>query len=51
MKQDFAYKADIPLEQTLTEMIDWIRPRTKPFEYHLPIEYVKENTHKTRTER
>ncbi|ASE99748.1 putative NAD-dependent epimerase/dehydratase [uncultured virus] len=49
--QDFSYKAVIPLEETLTQMIDWIRPRTKPFEYHLPIEYVKENTPKTWTER
>jgi hypothetical protein len=35
----------------LRELVDWIRPRVKEFEYHLPIEIASDLTPKTWTER
>jgi UDP-glucose 4-epimerase len=46
------YKTTTKLEDGLKELVDWIKimgPRD--FDYHLPIEFVTENTPKTWTER
>jgi len=51
IKTEFNYNANIPLEHTLKEMADWIKPRVKEFEYHLPIELVTEYTPKTWTDK
>ena len=52
---EFNYKAAVPLEDTLQQMIKWIRKhggeKGKAFEYHLNLEFVKENTPKTWTEK
>ena len=40
------YNASIPVDQTIKEMINWIRPRVRDFEYHLPLEFVTEQTPK-----
>ena len=50
IRKEFNYNASVPLDKTLQEMIKWIKPQVKPFEYHLPIEIVNENTPKTWTE-
>ena len=39
IKKEFNYNAKIPLESTLSQMIEWIRVRgPAKFNYHLPIE-------------
>ena len=52
---EFNYKAAVPLEDTLQQMIKWIKKhggeKGKAFEYHLNLEFVKENTPKTWTEK
>ena len=47
IRKEFNYNAAVPLDQTLKEMMAWIKPRMKPFEYHLPIEIENENTPQT----
>jgi UDP-glucose 4-epimerase len=49
VSQEFNYSADTTLNQTLTDMVTWIKPRVRPFEYHLEIEYQNEHTPKTWT--
>lgn len=44
------YKTTVALDQGLEDLVEWIRPRVKEFEYHLPIEIVSELTPKTWTE-
>jgi len=44
------YETTVTLEQGLSALVDWIRPRVKDFEYHLPIEIVSDLTPKTWTE-
>ena len=52
---EFNYNAAIPMQDTLKEMIKWIRQhggeKGKPFEYHLDLEFIRENTPKTWTEK
>lgn len=45
------YETTVELEQGLTDLVEWIRPRVKPFEYHLPIEINSDLTPKTWTQR
>lgn len=45
------YKTTVALDQGLRDLVEWIRPRVKEFEYHLPIEIVSELTPKTWTQR
>jgi UDP-glucose 4-epimerase len=47
VRKEFNYSATIPLEQTLKEMINWIKPRVRDFEYHLPIELITDKTPET----
>jgi UDP-glucose 4-epimerase len=44
------YKTTVTLDQGLCDLVDWVRPRVKDFEYHLPIEIVSDLTPKTWTE-
>lgn len=50
VKREFNYSADITVDTTLQQMIQWIKPRVREFEYHLPIELVTSSTPKTWTE-
>jgi UDP-glucose 4-epimerase len=45
------YETTVSLDQGLRDLVDWIRPRVKPFEYHLPIEIDSPLTPKTWTQR
>jgi UDP-glucose 4-epimerase len=46
------YKTSTSLDSGLTELINWIKDNgTKEFDYHLPIEFVTNDTPKTWTER
>jgi UDP-glucose 4-epimerase len=50
-RQILDYETTVSLDQGLRDLVDWIRPRVKDFEYHLPIEIVSELTPKTWTQR
>jgi len=41
------YETTVGLREGLTELVEWIRPRVKEFEYHLPIEIMSHKTPKT----
>ena len=46
------YKTSTTLEEGLTELAEWIKAKgARPFNYHLPIEFVTEKTPKTWTDR
>jgi len=45
------YKTTVTLDQGLQDLVDWVRPRVKDFEYHLPIEIESDLTPKTWTQR
>jgi UDP-glucose 4-epimerase len=45
------YQTTVSLDQGLQDLVDWIRPRVKDFEYHLPIEIDSDLTPKTWTQR
>jgi UDP-glucose 4-epimerase len=45
------YKTTVSLEKGLSDLVDWVRPRVKDFEYHLPVEIKSNLTPKTWTER
>ena len=45
------YKTTVSLDQGLEDLVEWIRPRVKEFEYHLPIEIDSDLTPKTWTQR
>lgn len=47
ISKEFNYKATISVDQTIQEMVEWIKPRVRPFEYHLPLELITEKTPKT----
>jgi len=50
-RQLLGYKTTVTLDQGLTDLVDWIRPKVKEFEYHLPIEIDSHLTPKTWTQR
>lgn len=50
-RQLLGYKTTVSLDQGLVDLVDWIRPRVKDFEYHLPIEIDSDLTPKTWTQR
>jgi UDP-glucose 4-epimerase len=50
-RQLLGYKTTVTLDQGLRDLVDWIRPRVKDFEYHLPIEIDSDLTPKTWTQR
>jgi len=45
------YETTVSLQDGLRDLVDWIRPRVKEFEYHLPIEIQSDLTPKTWTEK
>ena len=45
------YETTVTLDQGLLDLVDWIRPRVKDFEYHLPIEIESDLTPKTWTQK
>jgi UDP-glucose 4-epimerase len=45
------YETTVTLDQGLRDLVEWIRPRVKEFEYHLPIEIKSELTPKTWTQK
>lgn len=46
------YKTSVSLQNGLEELANWIKSRgPKPFDYHLPLEFVTDKTPKTWTER
>jgi len=47
IRKEFNYNASITVDQTLKEMISWIKPQVREFEYHLPLEFVTDETPKT----
>jgi len=52
IRREFNYNASISLDKTLESMVDWIKGREpKDFEYHLPLEFVTEETPKTWTDK
>jgi UDP-glucose 4-epimerase len=51
IRREFNYNAKITMDQTIREMVDWIRPRVKPFEYHLDLEFITDKTPKTWTDK
>ncbi len=51
VRQQFNYNATITTDKTLEEMIAWIKPRVRDFEYHLPLEFTTEQTPKTWTDK
>jgi UDP-glucose 4-epimerase len=50
-RQLLGYKTTVCLDQGLEDLVEWIRPRVKDFEYHLPIEIDSDLTPKTWTQR
>tara|TARA_R110000803_G_scaffold210676_1_gene283131 strand:+ start:4480 stop:5487 length:1008 start_codon:yes stop_codon:yes gene_type:complete len=48
---EFNYKAAISADQTIKEMVEWIKPRVRDFEYHLPLELITDKTPKTWTDK
>ena len=46
VRDEWNYNATITVDQTLKEMVDWIRPQVRNFEYHLPLEFVTDKTPK-----
>ena len=51
VRKEWNYNASITVDQTIKEMVDWIRPIKRDFEYHLPLELVNETTPKTWTDK
>tara|TARA_Y100001963_G_scaffold151757_1_gene235205 strand:+ start:1464 stop:2483 length:1020 start_codon:yes stop_codon:yes gene_type:complete len=51
---EFNYNTKVKTDQTIAEMVEWIKkdsgPHGKPFEYHLDLEFTRDNTPKTWTE-
>lgn len=52
IRREFNYNATISVDQTIKEMVDWIKGKEpREFEYHLPLEFVTEQTPKTWTDK
>jgi UDP-glucose 4-epimerase len=46
------YETTTSLDEGLVELVSWIKARgVKPFDYHLPLEFVTEKTPKTWTDK
>lgn len=46
------YKTSTSLDEGLTQLVEWIKNQgARPFDYHLPIEFITEKTPKTWTEK
>lgn len=51
IRKEFNYNASITVQETIKQMVEWIKPRVREFEYHLPIELVNDKTPKTWTDK
>lgn len=51
VREEWNYNATITVDKTIEEMVAWIKPQVRDFEYHLPIEFTTEETPKTWTEK
>ena len=51
IRKQFNYSATTPAKQTIIDMINWIKPMKRDFEYHLPLELVTDQTPKTWTDK
>lgn len=51
VRDEWNYNATVTVDQTIKEMVDWIKPQVRDFEYHLPLEFVTDKTPKTWTEK
>lgn len=51
IRKQFNYNAKIKTDDTIKQMVDWIRPQSREFEYHLPLEFTTEKTPKTWTDK
>lgn len=51
IRKDFNYNASISVEDTVKQMVNWISPIVREFEYHLPLELVNDKTPKTWTDK
>ena len=51
VRDEWNYNATISVDQTLKEMVSWIKPQVREFEYHLPLEFITDKTPKTWTDR
>jgi UDP-glucose 4-epimerase len=50
-RQLLGYETTVTLDEGLRELVEWIKSRgTRPFEYHLPLEFVTDSTPRTWTE-
>jgi UDP-glucose 4-epimerase len=52
IRSEFNYNASITVDQTIKDMVGWIKGQErKEFEYHLPLEFVTDETPKTWTDK
>ena len=52
IRSEFNYNATISVDQTIKDMVGWIKgQKPKEFEYHLPLEFVTDETPKTWTDK
>ena len=52
IRSEFNYNATISVDQTIKDMVGWIKGQErKEFEYHLPLEFVTDETPKTWTDK
>lgn len=51
IRNEFNYNAKITVSETIESMVEWIKPRVRDFEYHLPLELVNDATPKTWTDK
>jgi UDP-glucose 4-epimerase len=51
IRREFNYNASISAETTIKQMVEWIKPRVREFEYHLPLELITDKTPKTWTDK
>lgn len=51
IRKEFNYNAKVSVDETIKEMVGWIKPIKREFEYHLPLELITEKTPKTWTDR
>ena len=54
--KEFNYNTTVTTDQTIAEMVDWIKKdsineKGRPFEYHLDLEFIRDNTPRTWTEK
>ena len=52
IRSEFNYNATISVDQTIKDMVGWIKSQeAREFEYHLPLEFVTDETPKTWTDK